>query len=218
MQQPDPSQMRVSDDDRHKVADVLRDAAAEGRIDLDELEERLEATYAAKTYGDLVPLTLDLPGPNGLAPLASAGVVQPYRGGPPATSGPAPTWNSSNAVLAEVRRTGVWDVPVSQTAFALMGSVVLDLREARFSSPEVVINANAVMGEVSIHVNAGTVVIVEGTGVMGDFNQARDKVPADIQPGAPVVRIKGVALMGAVTVTRKRMPGEPGKIKKMLGN
>ena len=53
--------LRVSDADRNKVADLLRDAAGEGRIDLDELEERLEATYAAKTYADLVPITHDLP-------------------------------------------------------------------------------------------------------------------------------------------------------------
>jgi hypothetical protein len=50
----DPAQMRISDADRHRVAEVLRDAAGEGRLDLSELEERLEATWAAKTYGDLV--------------------------------------------------------------------------------------------------------------------------------------------------------------------
>ena len=48
-------QLRVSDEDRHKVAEILREAAGEGRIDLEELDERLEATYAAKTYADLVP-------------------------------------------------------------------------------------------------------------------------------------------------------------------
>ena len=57
----DPAQLRVSDDDRHKVAEILREAAGEGRLDLDELDERLEAAYAAKTYADLVPITLDLP-------------------------------------------------------------------------------------------------------------------------------------------------------------
>ena len=57
-----PSRLRISDEDRHKVAEVLRQAAGEGRIDLDELDERLEATYAAKTYGELVPITADLPG------------------------------------------------------------------------------------------------------------------------------------------------------------
>ena len=57
----DPTQLRVSDEDRHKVAEILREAAGEGRIDLDELDERLEAAYAAKTYADLVPITVDLP-------------------------------------------------------------------------------------------------------------------------------------------------------------
>ena len=57
----DPTQLRVSDEDRHKVAEILREAAGEGRIDFEELDERLEATYAAKTYADLVPITVDLP-------------------------------------------------------------------------------------------------------------------------------------------------------------
>ena len=61
MDTQDPSQLRISDDDRHKVAEVLREAAGEGRIDFDELDQRLEATYAARTYADLVPITLDLP-------------------------------------------------------------------------------------------------------------------------------------------------------------
>ena len=53
--------LRISDEDRHQVAELLRQAAGEGRIDLDELDERLEATYPAKTYGELVPITVDLP-------------------------------------------------------------------------------------------------------------------------------------------------------------
>src|SRR3954469_15559705 len=53
----DASQLRISDDDRHSVAEMLRQAAGEGRLDITELQERLEATYQAKTYGDLVPIT-----------------------------------------------------------------------------------------------------------------------------------------------------------------
>src|SRR3954447_865664 len=59
--EPDPTQMRISDADRHQVSELLREAAAEGRLDLDELDQRLEATYAARTYADLVPITVDLP-------------------------------------------------------------------------------------------------------------------------------------------------------------
>ena len=61
MDAQDPSRLRISDSDRHQVAEVLREAAGDGRIDFEELDQRLEATYAARTYADLVPITLDLP-------------------------------------------------------------------------------------------------------------------------------------------------------------
>ena len=67
-----PDSARVSDDDRHKVAEILREAAGEGRIDFEELDERLEATYAAKTYADLVPITVDLPTPRAEQPARAA--------------------------------------------------------------------------------------------------------------------------------------------------
>lgn len=58
----DPS-MRASDADRERVAEVLRDAHAEGRLSTEELSERLDATFAARTHGELVPVTRDLPSP-----------------------------------------------------------------------------------------------------------------------------------------------------------
>ena len=56
----DLSRMRISDADRHRVAEVLRQAAGEGRLEFDELDERLELTFNAKTYADLIPITADL--------------------------------------------------------------------------------------------------------------------------------------------------------------
>ena len=55
--------MRASDADREAVADALRDAHAEGRLTLEEFEERLDATLAAKTIGELAVVTKDLPSP-----------------------------------------------------------------------------------------------------------------------------------------------------------
>jgi hypothetical protein len=52
---------RASDADREAVAERLRQAAAEGRIDADELGERVEKAYSAKTVDELEPLTADLP-------------------------------------------------------------------------------------------------------------------------------------------------------------
>jgi hypothetical protein len=54
--------MRAGDGDRQAVADQLKAALDEGRLDLSEYDERLKKTYGAKTYGDLHGLLDDLPG------------------------------------------------------------------------------------------------------------------------------------------------------------
>ena len=54
---------RTSDADRDRVAALLRDHFAAGRLTLSELDERLTATLAAKTFGDLRRVLADLPGP-----------------------------------------------------------------------------------------------------------------------------------------------------------
>jgi hypothetical protein len=53
--------MRASDSDREKVAEILRTAYAEGRLSLDEFDDRTTAAYASRTWGDLRGLTSDLP-------------------------------------------------------------------------------------------------------------------------------------------------------------
>ncbi|GLX95709.1 DUF1707 domain-containing protein [Herbidospora sp. NBRC 101105] len=54
-------EMRASDADREKVAAALREHMVEGRLNAEEFGERLEAAYAAKTFGELRVLTRDLP-------------------------------------------------------------------------------------------------------------------------------------------------------------
>lgn len=209
MDHSDSSRLRISDDDRHQVAEVLRRAAGEGRIDLEELEERLEATYSAKTYGEIVPITADLPvrttdalpGPPQLTPSPTV----------PRPAVPATTYENSLSLMGDCTRRGVWRVPEQHTAFSMMGSVTLDLREAEFAAREVTINAVAIMAGIDIVVNPWTQVVVDGLGIMGDFSQGRDKAPAQITAGSPVVRVKGLALMAGVNVVRKAMPGESRK-------
>lgn len=53
--------LRASDADREKIADRLRKATAEGRLLAEELEERLEAAFSARTYGELDAVVDDLP-------------------------------------------------------------------------------------------------------------------------------------------------------------
>jgi hypothetical protein len=58
---PEPHSVRASDGEREAVAEALRTHAATGRLDPEELEERLERAYAAERRADLVPLVADLP-------------------------------------------------------------------------------------------------------------------------------------------------------------
>jgi hypothetical protein len=55
------SSLRASDAERDAVAERLRHAAGEGRLEPDELEQRLHAALRARTYGDLDRLLADLP-------------------------------------------------------------------------------------------------------------------------------------------------------------
>ena len=54
--------MRAGDADREVVAEILRTALGEGRLDLHEVDERPTRTYAARTYAELEPIVADLPG------------------------------------------------------------------------------------------------------------------------------------------------------------
>jgi hypothetical protein len=55
------SHLRAADSDRSAVATVLGEHMAAGRLTVEEYEDRLARAYAAKTYGDLDALTVDLP-------------------------------------------------------------------------------------------------------------------------------------------------------------
>jgi Domain of unknown function (DUF1707) len=203
----DPSQLRISDDDRHQVAEVLREAAGEGRIDLTELDERLEATYAARTYADLVPITLDLP-----VARSSDLPARPAASTPsPVVSGPAE--EKHLAILGGLERKGVWTVPTRMTVNCFMGGADLDLRRAQFAAREVVITVNAVMGGADIKVNPHTHVIMEGTGIMGGYSGPSDKTPPELDATSPVVRIRGFAIMGGVSVSRRPAPGQGRELR-----
>jgi hypothetical protein len=194
----DPSQrIRVSDADREQVAEILRTAAGDGRLDSDELDERLGAAYTARTVADLVPLTADLPD-------AAVPYVPPTparTGGSRITPVAEPTHERGLAIMSGYERRGDWLVPHELTVMAIMGGANLDLRRARFSASEVVIVANAVMGGVEIVVNPQTRVIVEGTAIMGGFTAPHDD--SEVVTGAPTVRVRGIAFWGGVDVTRK---------------
>lgn len=75
--------MRAGDSDRQAVADKLKQALDEGRLDLGEYDERLQRTYSAKTYGDLKGLLDDLPGAAVPAQSQASSAVAPAPAAPP---------------------------------------------------------------------------------------------------------------------------------------
>jgi hypothetical protein len=181
-----PHELRASNADRERVAEVLRNAAADGRIELDELDERLAVVYAARTYAELEPVTRDLP-------VAGSPV------GPSDRVGGTPVDRVGLAVLGGFERKGGWVVPPEFTCFAFWGGGELDLREARFAQREVVIRAFACMGGISIVVPEDVEVVVTGIGIMGGFDHSASGPGT---PGAPRLTVTGATFWGGVSVTR----------------
>jgi hypothetical protein len=204
--------LRASDADRERVAEILRDALAEGRLDMAEFEERLDATYQARTYGELAPITRDLPAAGVTAPSVSL-TKEPAAG--PDWSGRivggegSSTWAA--AVMAGFQRKGHWTMPRRFTCLALCGGGEIDLREATFADREVEINAIAIMGGIDVIVPPGVEVVVRGVGVMGGFDHQEEGVPG--VPGAPRVIITGFALWGGVGVQRKLTRAEKRRLR-----
>ncbi|MCU0263020.1 MAG: DUF1707 domain-containing protein [Candidatus Nanopelagicales bacterium] len=213
----------VSDADRARMADVIGDAFAEGRLNREEYEERLTATMGARTAAELVPVLEGLPPATvaaALAPLTGMAMALPPQPAP----APAPGWHppagvesSSSSVVAVfggATRKGEWVVPAQLTAFAMFGGVELDLRHCTFAQAESEIIAVAVMGGIEITVPEGLTVHVDGTGIFGGFDQNAE---GPGQPGAPVLRVKGAALFGGVEVKRKpRKKGVGGSDRPQL--
>ncbi|MFI1033571.1 DUF1707 domain-containing protein [Streptomyces sp. NPDC020951] len=201
---PGPQDLRASDADRERVSEVLRDALAEGRLDMAEFEERLDQTYKARTYGELAPITRDLPVAGVALPPVHSLRKEPVADGSWAGrvvgGGGSSAWGV--AVMSGFQRKGRWTVPRRFNCFAFWGGGEIDLREADFAADEVVINCVAIMGGMEITVPPGVEVAVRGIGVMGGFDQGESGVVGD--PGAPRVIVTGFAFWGGVGIERKK--------------
>jgi hypothetical protein len=180
--------LRASDADRDHCAAILREALAEGRLTPEEHAERVEAVYASRTQAALAPLVADLPRPGPAAAPAAA----------PAPAGPQ---ESLYAVFSQSVRRGHWRPAARIRAFAILGSVEIDLSQAVFAHQNVTIRAFTVLGNVEIRVPENVTLRGSGSGVLGQFDveglQASD-------PEAPSVHVEGLAVLGSVEAAPKR--------------
>ncbi|MFG2328749.1 DUF1707 domain-containing protein [Streptomyces sp. NPDC048604] len=188
--------LRASDADRDRIADILRDALAEGRLDAEEHGERIEAVYRAKTMGELEPLVRDLPAPRGERPAAPE---ERYAYGPDdETAAPA---ENMVAIFSSNTRKGRWRVGRRTNAFALFGNVEIDLTEAIFAQRLTTINATSIFGNVEVRVPENISLRGNGTGVFGNFEVRTLEAP---DPEAPVVVVNGYSVFGNVEARPKR--------------
>ncbi|MET9293779.1 DUF1707 domain-containing protein [Streptomyces sp. NPDC003077] len=185
--------LRASDADRDRIADILREALAQGRLDAEEHSERIDALYRAKTMGELQPLIRDLPeAANHHRPAPG-----PYHWEPAATEGA----EQLVAIFSASARKGRWRVPSRINAVAIFGSVEIDLTEAVFERQHVRIQATSIFGSVDIRVPENVTLRSSGSGILGSF-EVRTNESDDAQ--APIVEVHGHALLGSVEARPKR--------------
>lgn len=176
-----PSLVRASDAEREHAIVRLHDACGAGRLNLEEFSERVNLVLAARTRGELARATADLPIQPGLVEAA-----------------PRPAKRVTLSILSGVKRRGRWLVDRKTHAISVMGSCTLDLRDAILDGQEIDIVTWVVMGSVKVIVSPGSAVELEGFALMGSRDCKVDDHP-DTARG-PVVRIRGLTIMGSVEV------------------
>lgn len=194
---PELPPQRASDAERELAAETLREATADGRLTVAELELRLTAAYDAHTRDELETLLADIK-PGGLAPAGAPGAVAASGAG--AVAAPQTRWVIS--VMSGHNRRGRWHPAPRCNVINVMGGSNLDFNDAELSAPVTEIRVISIMGGGEIHVPEGLDVLVSELGIMGG-NDVRlgDDLPAS---GGPQLHLKLISIMGGSSVRRGR--------------
>lgn len=142
-----PDRLRASHEDRDRVIELLRVAAGDGRLTAEELDERLEVAFSARTYGELAALTRDLP--------VDGRAIAPAQ--PDLPSAP------KDVVRLECRsgnvsRVGRWVVPRKIEARVTSGSIKLDFTQAVIAHRSIDVIAEVRSGNLTIITKPGIAV------------------------------------------------------------
>lgn len=189
-----PPAVRASDAERYRVVELLGEHAAAGRLTLAELEERVQRAYSANTRGELAELTRDLPETTGETALEAASTAPqtPKRN----------RWFFAIMGGSNIRHKQRLHGTVNMVS--IMGGDELDLREVEVEGNRLVINCFSLMGGSEIYIPDTLELEITGTSIMGGNEERGSTRPA--RPGAPVVHVRSIAVMGGVTVWR--LPAE----------
>jgi Domain of unknown function (DUF1707) len=175
-------ELRAADADRDRAAAVLGGAMATGRLTSTEYAERLDAVYAAKTLGDLAPLTRDLP-----AEGTDVGVAVADRA-------------EVAARFSKVIRSGRWVAGRRTRLTARFGALIVNLTDAVLPGREITLEVNAFCGKLIVVVPAGAHVVDEGGALFAKRAVYGRQDPGDAD--GPVIRLVGDARFAKVVVHR----------------
>ncbi|MEU9254059.1 DUF1707 domain-containing protein [Streptomyces sp. NPDC048270] len=205
------SELRASDADRDRIAQILADALAEGRLTAEEHSERLDSLYALKTVGELDVLVRDLPAPG--TGHTSAAPAYAARGAAAAYT------ETVVAVCSSSARKGRWRPGALTRAVSVMGDISIDLTEAVFEQQVTEINVTCVLGNVEIVVPENVTLRGYGSGVLGNF-EVRGQGRGATDPQAPVVIVRGFSLLGNIEARPRlgaRLVDLAERMRKRLG-
>lgn len=197
-----PPALRASDQERDEVAAVLGDALAAGRLTSTEHAERIEAAYAARTLGELTPLTADLPADR--PSNAPAAMIEHQQ---------------VTATFSKVHRGGRWVAGRHTELRSTFGALIVDMSEAVLPGREIVLEANSFCGKLIVTVPANARIVDEGGVLFGkrlvtgggrrkagsDRSAAADSgtdTGAGYDEDGPLIRVTGQVRFGKVIIHR----------------
>jgi hypothetical protein len=199
-------------DARERVVARLTDGFARDEIGLDQFEQRVNDAYQSRTPAQLEALVADLEDASSEAkgPVVVEAELVPATGTPangalvPAHASAAPRV-FARAILGTAERSGSFALPPENAqASAVLGSLVIDLRDVVLPPGLTEVRVRAVLGSIEVFVPADMNVECEGSGILGSFEGTSRSVAA-LDPDAPRLRIVGSAVLGSIEV-RSRPP------------
>jgi hypothetical protein len=193
-------QYRGFEAQRQQTIDRLTAAFASDAITMDEYERRATAANAATRPDELERLSFDLPAvrPEARRPASRQEPRFEARNTlDPSLVGAAPI--TTGCVMGDRRLTGNWLSSDRVSAFTVMGSTQIDLREVDLPPGAVHIEAFTLMGETKVIVPRGLPVRLNAFALMGESRAGRE-VNQQVGGAPSWVEISGVAMMGSITV------------------
>lgn len=174
----------MSDADRERVAERLRAAHGEGRLTLDEFDQRLTGLFAARTFADAEQYVADLPG----SPLASA----------------APERAELRTTAATLKRRGRWVVPRQLVVTAKAGTVKLDFTEAVIPHPVIYIDLDVYAGSTILVLPPDTTVDIDNVELVAGSSRVRGVIASSFPGDGLHVVVRGKQRAGTLVVRTRR--------------